>query len=1055
MPGKGGWGGPVDTCRVRGSTANSPSTISTSGGSTQGDASQQHPQHPFPSGGRQRRLSSDDSGIRYYPMDHADLHQQHLISQRGWKDDSNQVLNYSAARRLWDGRSPPPPFSPDDRQNASKNAFNSPWRNEKSVWGSATGPQGLVSQPISVQNRGGRGGYFGASSTTGDTGGSILSPQQNEGIRLVYDVLSSSPATAPKDVELRRRMQQLSLANDLSDLAEGESSGSGGERNVPNKSKADNENDRSQHESASGQSKTDSSGGGINRLTSDHVVEEGRSGISITQGQSDEGSTEQGHRQKVTVGIPMPGHHSSGRSNRTSHCSGDSHRHNSRHNQQSHSHHHRRPSDIENSFKQLASGTVLMPDAGNMDLSNFAFPESVNMYDYSNAAGLVLSSSLDLPGMIDFSQQIATMQQRESQQQMMMQPQAMYQPGIMAGAYQDPVSYAQQAVQQQPSPSMYGPSPISIYGPQAPWAYYGPPGVGAPGQPVSTNTDGRISPPINGYSQPPLTGNSTNMQAITGGYVFSPAFWDRSSGQLVQIGSPAGIGMHPPPSGMSTIGMMPPTYRFVQPMMMNGGGSGAPLQQAQQQPQQQQQQGRRDSTDYPGRRNQQSFFTPIPTMGPIPGSPNHLNMMAGSPPPLYSPTEIVSPPYVQSHVRHNSFSKQPSGRIGSSAVGMSMYDRTPQPPVQVGVSQRSRLLEDFRNNRYPNLTFREVQGHIVEFSQDQHGSRFIQQKLERATLHEKQIVYNEILPTVLHLMQDVFSNYVVQKFLELGSPEQKQNLGSMIVKSVLPLSLQMYGCRVVQKALEVISKDQQREIVMQLEGNVVKLVKDQNGNHVIQKAIECVPPDLISFICKSITGQVYSLSTHPYGCRVIQRILEHCTDDQTRPILEELYHRIDELIVNEYGNYVIQHIIEHGKPDDRSRCIDSCRGKIVHLSQHKFASNVIEKCVLNSNRLQRVQIVEEICTVDGMQSQLFQMMKDPFANYVVQKLLDIAEPPQRKLLLQNIKPHVAQLRKLSYGKHILAKLEKHFPSKSGLGSGGGGSNPSLNEMHMLTSSGVM
>ena len=50
----------------------------------------------------------------------------------------------------------------------------------------------------------------------------------------------------------------------------------------------------------------------------------------------------------------------------------------------------------------------------------------------------------------------------------------------------------------------------------------------------------------------------------------------------------------------------------------------------------------------------------------------------------------------------------------------------------------------------------------MEFSQDQHGSRFIQQKLERATLHEKQIVYNEILPTVLHLMTDVFSNYVVQ-----------------------------------------------------------------------------------------------------------------------------------------------------------------------------------------------------------------------------------------------------------------------------------------------------
>lgn len=38
-------------------------------------------------------------------------------------------------------------------------------------------------------------------------------------------------------------------------------------------------------------------------------------------------------------------------------------------------------------------------------------------------------------------------------------------------------------------------------------------------------------------------------------------------------------------------------------------------------------------------------------------------------------------------------------------------------------SGRSRLLEDFRNNRYPNLQLREIAGHVMEFSQDQHGSR--------------------------------------------------------------------------------------------------------------------------------------------------------------------------------------------------------------------------------------------------------------------------------------------------------------------------------------------
>lgn len=39
------------------------------------------------------------------------------------------------------------------------------------------------------------------------------------------------------------------------------------------------------------------------------------------------------------------------------------------------------------------------------------------------------------------------------------------------------------------------------------------------------------------------------------------------------------------------------------------------------------------------------------------------------------------------------------------------------------VTGRSRLLEDFRNNRIPNLQLKDLTNHVVEFSQDQHGSR--------------------------------------------------------------------------------------------------------------------------------------------------------------------------------------------------------------------------------------------------------------------------------------------------------------------------------------------
>jgi pumilio RNA-binding family len=47
------------------------------------------------------------------------------------------------------------------------------------------------------------------------------------------------------------------------------------------------------------------------------------------------------------------------------------------------------------------------------------------------------------------------------------------------------------------------------------------------------------------------------------------------------------------------------------------------------------------------------------------------------------------------------------------------------------------------------------------------------------------------------------------------------------------------------------------------------------------------------------------------------------------------------------------------------------------------------------------------------------MMKDQFANYVVQKMLDVADGAHRKRMMLAIKPHIPALRKYNYGKHII------------------------------------
>ncbi|KZV47072.1 pumilio2-like [Dorcoceras hygrometricum] len=337
----------------------------------------------------------------------------------------------------------------------------------------------------------------------------------------------------------------------------------------------------------------------------------------------------------------------------------------------------------------------------------------------------------------------------------------------------------------------------------------------------------------------------------------------------------------------------------------------------------------------------------------------------------------------------------------------------------------SSLLEEFKCNKTKCFELSEIAGHVVEFSADQYGSRFIQQKLETATSDEKNMVFQEIFPQSLTLMTDVFGNYVIQKFFEHGMAPQRREIATKLLGHVLTLSLQMYGCRVIQKAIEVVDMDQKIKMVEELEGHIMRCVRDQNGNHVIQKCIECVPEAHIQFIVSTFFDQVVTLSTHPYGCRVIQRVLEHCEDEKTQSkVMGEILGSVSMLAQDQYGNYVIQHVLEHGKPHERSAIIRELAGKIVHMSQQKFASNVVEKCLAFGDQNECQLLVNEMLGTTDENEPLQAMMKDQFANYVVQKVLETCSDQQRELIMSRIKVHLNALKKYTYGKHIVARVEK-------------------------------
>lgn len=352
-----------------------------------------------------------------------------------------------------------------------------------------------------------------------------------------------------------------------------------------------------------------------------------------------------------------------------------------------------------------------------------------------------------------------------------------------------------------------------------------------------------------------------------------------------------------------------------------------------------------------------------------------------------------------------------------------------QQPLSDGLGTMSDTLVTFKREQKQNKRWElpDIYGYVVEFAGDQHGSRFIQQKLETANSEVKERVFGALQGEALQLMQDVFGNYVIQKFFEHGDQTQKKILVGKMKGHVLALANQMYACRVVQKALEHALTDQQAAMVKELEKDVLRTVKDQNGNHVIQKVIDRVPMEHIQNIVEAFRGNVGVLSVNSYGCRVIQRLLEKVPEPRRRFILTELHAEGPKLITDSYGNYVVQHVIEHGLPEDRAKIVALIKAQFLMFSKHKFASNVVERCLVCGDDSQRHALVSTVIAKnDRSESNILNLLKDGYGNYVIQKLLETLGRKDYEVFVEALKPELDKARKTISGKQIISVEKKMF-----------------------------
>ena len=378
-----------------------------------------------------------------------------------------------------------------------------------------------------------------------------------------------------------------------------------------------------------------------------------------------------------------------------------------------------------------------------------------------------------------------------------------------------------------------------------------------------------------------------------------------------------------------------------------------------------------------------------------------------------TPVQIANPMAFQNQMQ--AFPHQNSGFAPYQNYGMQGRFQD----SQARVIQQRRMQNGEENARFTNVKLEQLQGEILGLCKDQHGCRYLQKKLEERNPEHVHIIFLETHQHVVDLMTDPFGNYLCQKLLEFSDDEQRTVLINNAAPEMVKIALNSHGTRALQKMIEFVSTPEQIQTVTHaLNDRVVELIQDLNGNHVIQKCLNRLTPKDAQFIFDTVGTSCVVVGTHRHGCCVLQRCIDHATGIQKAKLISQITANAFHLVQDPFGNYVLQYIVDLQEECFTNPLCHAFQGQIPSLSKQKFSSNVIEKCIRGADASVTRMMIDEMLNTNELE----RMLKDSYANYVVQTALDYADAETKGRLVESIRPLLPLVRQTPHGRRIQSKI---------------------------------
>ena len=139
------------------------------------------------------------------------------------------------------------------------------------------------------------------------------------------------------------------------------------------------------------------------------------------------------------------------------------------------------------------------------------------------------------------------------------------------------------------------------------------------------------------------------------------------------------------------------------------------------------------------------------------------------------------------------------------------------------------------------------------------------------------------------------------------------------------------------------------------------------------------------------------------------------TDEQVQTIVFALSERVVELVQDLNGNHVIQKCLNKLGAEKCQFIYDAVGVHCVVVGTHRHGCCVLQRCIDHASGFQRAQLISRITHC------AFDLVQDPFGNYVIQYILDLDEPKFTKPICEIFVGKVFGLSKQKFSSNVIEK----------------------------------